>query len=103
MISFALIYESLSKITGIAKGLHDTHVQVKINDVAIELQSAIIDLQSKVSAVQAEYQEALRAKEDADKKLVSLREMGERKLPLFASADSGRVFCIPPQTKRQVW
>ena len=67
MISFALIYESLSKITGIAKGLHDTHVQVKINDVAIELQSAIIDLQSKVSAVQAEYQEALRAKEDADR------------------------------------
>ena len=71
MISFSPIYDSLSKITGIAKGLLDTHIQVQVNDVAIELQGAIIDLQSKVSAVQTDYQQALRAKEESEKKLVA--------------------------------
>ena len=74
MISFSPIYDTLSKITGITKGLLDTHIQVKINDVAIELQGAIIDLQSKVSAVQTEYQEALRAKEETEKKLVAYEQ-----------------------------
>lgn len=71
MISFSPIYATLSKITGIAKGLLDAHIQVQINDVAIELQGAIIDLQSKVSAVQVEYQKALQAKEETEKKLVA--------------------------------
>jgi CO dehydrogenase/acetyl-CoA synthase delta subunit len=71
MISFSPIYDTLAKITGIAKGLLDTHFQVQINDVAIELQGAIIDLQSKVAAVPAEYQEALQAKEETEKKLVA--------------------------------
>ena len=74
MISFSPIYSTLSKITGIAKGLLDTHVQVQINDVAIELQGAILELQSKVSAIQAEYQEALKAKEDTEKKLISYEQ-----------------------------
>lgn len=83
MISFSPIYDTLSKITGITKGLLDAHIQVKINDVAIELQGAIIDLQSKVAAVQAEYQEALRAKEETEKQLVAY-EQWERESARYA-------------------
>jgi hypothetical protein len=83
MNEFAAAYSALTHIAGIAKGLFQTHAQVKINDVAIELQGAILDLQAKLSGIHSQYQEMLKAKENTEKKLVAY-EQWERESARYA-------------------
>lgn len=60
----------LKTITGTAKGLLNTREEVKVNEVAIQLQGIVLDLQSEMMIIQSGYQSVLHAKEELEKKLI---------------------------------
>ena len=69
-IEFSKAISLLSTITGAAKRLSDAREEVKVNEVAIQLQGIVLDLQSEVIMIQSDYQNILRSKDDLEKKLV---------------------------------
>jgi rubrerythrin len=57
-------------ITSTAKRLADTREEVKVNEVAIQLQGIVLDLQAEMMMIQSDYQNVLRSKEELEKKLI---------------------------------
>jgi rubrerythrin len=69
-IEFSKAVGLVTAITSAAKRLSDTREEVKVNEVAIQLQGIVLDLQSEMMMIQSDYQNILRSKEDLEKKLV---------------------------------
>jgi hypothetical protein len=71
-IDFSTALGLLRTITSTTKGLADARTEVKVNDVAIQLQGIVLDLQSEMMVIQSDYQGVLRSKDDLEKKLIEL-------------------------------
>jgi hypothetical protein len=69
-IEFSKAIGLVTAITGAAKRLADAREEVKVNEVAIQLQGIVLDLQSEMMMIQSDYQNVLRSKEDLEKKLI---------------------------------
>jgi hypothetical protein len=69
-IEFSKAVGLIAAIASAAKRLSDTRVEVKVNDVAIQLQGIVLDLQSEMMIIQSDYQGVLRSKEELEKKLI---------------------------------
>jgi len=69
-IEFSKAIGLVSAITGTAKRLLETREEVKVNEVAIQLQGIVLDLQSEMMIIQSDYQNILRSREELEKKLV---------------------------------
>jgi hypothetical protein len=67
---FSIALGLLKTITGAAKRLADTREEVKVNEVAIQLQGIVLDLQSEMMMIQSDYQQVLRSKDELEKKLI---------------------------------
>src|ERR1019366_1824411 len=100
-IDFSTALALLKTITGTTKRLADAREEFKVNEVAINLQSIVLDLQSEMLMIQADYQNILRSKEDLEKKLVEqegwenerARCHGDTSGPAFAACFSCRRLC----------
>ena len=71
-IEFSKAIGLVTAITGAAKRLADTREEVKVNEVAIQLQGIVLDLQSEMMMIQSDYQNILRSREDLEKKLIEM-------------------------------
>ena len=69
-IEFSKAIGLVTAITGATKRLSDARTEVKVNDVAIQLQGIVLDLQSEMMIIQSDYQQVLRSRDDLEKKLV---------------------------------
>jgi hypothetical protein len=69
-IEFSKAIGLVTAITGATKRLSDARTEVKVNDVAIQLQGIVLDLQSEMMIIQSDYQQILRSRDDLEKKLV---------------------------------
>ena len=67
---FSTAVRLVSDIGKTAKRLADTREEVKVNEVAIQLQGIVLDLQTEMMMVQSNYQNVLGANEDLKKQLV---------------------------------
>ncbi|HEY5043695.1 MAG TPA: hypothetical protein VIK53_17110 [Verrucomicrobiae bacterium] len=67
---FSTVFGLLKTITGTAKRLADTRQEVKVNEVAIQLGSIVLDLQAEMNVIQSDYQNVLRTRDDLEKKLI---------------------------------
>jgi len=71
MTDFTKAIGLVAGITQTAKRLADTREEVKVNEVAIQLQGVVLDLQTEMMMIQSDYQNVLRSHEDLEKKLVA--------------------------------
>jgi hypothetical protein len=63
-------YAVVRTATKYVKSLLELNKDVKVNQVAIELQQAILDLQFKLSEIQSKYEDLAEIKRQAEQKLV---------------------------------
>jgi hypothetical protein len=78
-IDFSKAVGFVTDITKAAKRLSETREEVKVNEVAIQLQSIVLDLQSEMMMIQSNYQEVLRTSEDLKRQLVQHEHWEEEK------------------------
>lgn len=74
-ISAAL--SATSSAIQLLKGISEATKQVEINRIVLDLQGQLIDLSSKIIAIQAEYESLAKAKTDVEKELVEERKKAE--------------------------
>jgi hypothetical protein len=78
-IEFSKAIVLVTAIAGAVKRLADSREEVKVNEVAIQLQRIVLDLQSEMMMIQSDYQNVLRSREDLEKKLIELEGWDKEK------------------------
>lgn len=78
MIEIAAVLAATKTITDIAKSLSDTSAKIQVEEVKVALTNAVIDLQTQLLSIQADYQGILSLNEQLRQQLVE-KENWERK------------------------
>ena len=97
-IEFSKAIGLITSITSAAKRLADAREEVKVNEVAIQLQGIVLDLQSEMMMIQSDYQNILRSREDLGKKLIEMegwdKERARYHLEKVGGSWSGFVYAL---------
>ncbi|MGA7720305.1 MAG: hypothetical protein WCA84_03935 [Ignavibacteriaceae bacterium] len=97
------ILTSLKTANDIIKGMNALKTESAISDTRIELGNIILDLQSRTSSLQQQYDEIIRSKNDLEKKLIEMSHFNsEKQKYILKDIAIGSIAYIPEEEKDRV-